>query len=446
MRTAPSDLVRIMGWWVLAVTATAAHLVVPLTVRAADDAGAPGAFLRYGSSARSLGMGSAMTAIADDAAASYWNPAGFARLRTMEFTAMGASLFEDTRYTFLTLGLPTDGFGSFALTGALLSSGEFERSSLYEDLDETFDETASTFGISYARGSGRLAYGVHLKTVNHQLAGAAGSGFGADLGVYLRPHRTLSLGISAQNVVQPEVKLDVEPEKYARTLRAGTALHLLRNRLVVSSELVKTDDMQTDLRAGMEMWATRGFALRSGFDATREQSSFGAAFRWENWQFDYSFLSHDLGATHVMSATFRFGVPYGVRLGSDTPRFSPSGERRAVNFDVQTAVRGEVEAWSLEIRDPQGKVVRQFAGNGAPPEGIEWNGEDDEGRIVDDGRYEVRITVLDDATEHWDYDTSVDVLGFRDRTRSPIRVEITGSESTETNSGREKRNDKEERR
>ena len=51
--------------------------------------------------------------------------------------------------------------------------------------------------------------------------------------------------------------------------------------------------------------------------------------------------------------------------------------------------------------------------------------------MVADGRYTARITVLDDMTEEWDFDVDVDVLGFRDRTRSPIRVEISGSESAD---------------
>ena len=413
------------------------HLLLALillaapTAQAAEDAGVAGGFLRYGSSARALGLGNAVTALADDAASSYWNPAGYASLRTMEFTAMGATLFEDTQYSFVTLGLPTEGYGSFALTGAFMQSGGFERATLFEDLDETFDETAGSFGLSYARGNGRINYGVHLKSVSHSLAGASGSGFGADLGLYLRPHRTISLGFAVQNVLQPEVTLDEVPENYARSVRAGTALHLLRNRFVVSTEIVKTDDMEADLKAGLEMWPARNFALRGGFDAVREQGSFGAAFRWQSWQLDYGYLTHDLGATHVVSATFRFGVPYGVKMHRDRARFSPSGENRDVTFDIDTAVRGNVEAWTMEIRNENDEVVRRLRGNGPPPEGITWEGEDEEGRLVADGRYTARITVLDDMTEEWDFDVDVDVLGFRDRTRSPIRVEISGSESAD---------------
>ncbi len=413
-------------------------LFVPSPSGAAENAGIPGAFLRYGSSARGLALGNAMTAVADDAASAYWNPAGYARLRTMEFTAMSATLFEDTQYTFFTLGLPTENSGSFALNGAYLSSGSFERATLFEDLTETFEETSSFLGLAYARGHGRWTWGFNLKTVSQQLAGAQGAGFGADLGLYVRPHRSLSVGLSLQNAIAPELTLDQGAERFARTLRAGTALHLFRNRLVVAADLVKTENMQANLRSGVEMWPTRQFGMRTGYDAVREQTGFGAAFRWENWQLDYTYLSHDLGGTQVVSATFRFGVPYGVKMHRNRTLFSPSGTDRSVNFDIDTAVTGKVESWQLEILDEDGEVVRRLSGNGTPPDGVEWGGEDDQGRLVADGRYEVRITVLDDMREEWDYATAVEVLGFADRTRSPIRVEISGSGEGEENKGKDR--------
>ncbi len=408
------------------------------TAAAGENAGVPGAFLRYGSSARGLALGNAMTAIADDAASSYWNPAGYARLRTMELTAMSATLFEDTQYTFFTLGLPTERHGSFAINGAFLSSGSFERATLFEDLGETFGESSSFLGLAYAYKFGRLTWGVNLKTVSQQVAGAKGAGFGADVGLYIRPHRTLSFGLSLQNALAPELTLDQGAEKFARTMRAGTALHLFRNRIVVSTDLVRTDNMDVNLRSGIEVWPTRQFGLRTGYDAVREQSGFGAAFRWENWQLDYTYLDHDLGGTQVVSATFRFGVPYGVKMRRDRGLFSPSGENRSVHFGIDTAVTGKVESWRLEIVDPEGNLVRTLSGNGPPPEGVEWKGDDDQGRLVADGRYQVHITVLDGMSEEWDYESSVEVLGFADRTRSPIRVEISGGKENSTNEGKQR--------
>src|SRR5262245_57375127 len=49
-------------------------LVVPMTAGAGDKYA--GEFLHVGAGARAIGMGGAFIAIADDASAAYWNPAG----------------------------------------------------------------------------------------------------------------------------------------------------------------------------------------------------------------------------------------------------------------------------------------------------------------------------------------------------------------------------------
>lgn len=409
------------------IITTIALLAFAIPASASEDAGVPGSFLRFGTSARSLSLGNAMTGVADDASAAYWNPAGYSRLRTVELTAMGAALFEDTQYSFFTLGLPTDEWGSFALSGAFLNSGSFERATLFEDLDETFSESSGYFGLSYARSHGRWAWGVTAKSVTQNVAGASGGSVGADVGLYFRPHRSIGFGISAQNILAPEITLEEEPEQFARTVRFGTALHFFRNRFTVSTDLVKTELMDIDIRGGAEFWPDRAFGLRAGYDTVRDQSSAGAAFRYQNWQLDYAYLLHDLGSTNVLSATMRFGVPYGVKVDQDRNLFSPSGSDRNVNFDIDTAVHGTIDNWRLEIRDDDGAVVRTVEGNGDPPEEFTWGGEDDEGRLVADGTYRVRASVLDDMGEIWDYDTSVEVLGFRERTRKPIRIELSGA-------------------
>lgn len=396
---------------------------------AADDAGAPGAYLRFASSARGLSLGSAVMGLADDAASSYWNPGGLAQLRTLELTAMGATLFEDTQHTFFAFGVPTERFGTFALSGIFARSGGFERATLFEDLEETFSESEGVFALSYARGSGRMGWGVTLKSVSQRLAQASGNGVGADVGLYLRPARPVSFGVAVQNVLTPEITLDQQPEKLARSLRGGTALRLFGNRVLVLADVVKTEQMDIDFRSGLEIWPTRTFGLRSGWDTTAEQASMGAGFRWENWQLDYAFVNQELGAINVLSATLRFGVPYGVKVHRDRALFSPSGEEREVRFGIQTAVRGRVEQWRMEIRDDDGTLIKTISGNGPPPDGVTWQGEDDHGRLVADGAYEATVVILDDLGEEWDYSSSVEVMGFRDRTRAPIRIDVTGTDA-----------------
>ncbi len=394
---------------------------------AADDAGVPGGFLRFGASARSLSLGNAVVGLSDDVATSYWNPAGLAQLRTMEITGMGATMFNDTKYTFFALGMPTENWGTFSLNGTFTNSGEFERSTWDDDLGETFSEKEGIFSLGYANGFGRLTYGLNLKSVSQDIGGASGNSMGMDVGVYYRPHRLLSLGASVQNLIEPKITLIDEEEKLARSMRAGLALRFFSGRMLMTTDLVKTEFMDTSFRSGLEVWPVRFLSLRGGYDGEREHMSAGAGFRFENWQFDYAYVSTDLGAQNVLSATLRFGVPFGVKMNSNRALFSPSGQERDVRFAIETAVRGQIESWRVEISDEAGNLVRVMTGNGAPPEGVSWGGQDEDGRLVKDGQYNARVTIVDHMGQEWDYRSMVEVMGFQDRTKTPIRVEISGN-------------------
>lgn len=394
---------------------------------ASYDAGAPGAYLRYGSSARSLALGGAAVAAGDDAATAYWNPAGLSQLRTMELTAMGATLFEDTRYSFFTLGVPTESMGNFAFSGTFVHSGEFERTSIFEDLGEEFSEKEGVISVSYAFGSSRMGWGLTGKSVTQDIDGYSGSSLGLDAGFYLRPNKHLGVGVAIQNLVAPEITLNEEPEKLARTVRGGGALRFFNNRLMLIADLVKTEYMDLSFQGGAEGWVARNVVLRSGYDSLREQYSYGAGVRYRNWQLDYAYVNHDLGGTSVLSATMRFGVPDGIRIAADRERFSPAGQDRNVTFDVSTAVNGKVREWRLEIVDGGGELIRKLDGKGAPSGSITWGGEDENGRLVGDGRYTATMYIVDELDQLWDHSVSVEILSFRNRTRTPIRIDISGS-------------------
>ncbi|MBD3222944.1 PorV/PorQ family protein [bacterium] len=406
---------------------TLAVLAVALPAIAMEDGGVPGGYLRYGASARSLSLGNAVTGLADDAATSYWNPAGYAQLRTMELAAMGANLGLDTQYGFVALGLPTESWGTFALSGTYTTSGDFERTTVYEDLDETFSETEGVFSLGWAKAFGRLSLGMTFKTVRQDIGGAAGSGTGLDLGAYYRPHRALALGVAVQNAMQPKITLVEDEETLNRSLRAGLAVSFFHNRLHMTADAVRTEWMDTSYRAGLEVWPARMIAMRGGYDGEKEQWSAGAGLRLDNWQFDYAYVNTDLGSQNIVSATLRFGVPYGVKLERDRALFSPSGADRSVTFGIRTAVRGEVERWQVVIRDGRGQEVRRLEGAGNPPEDVTWDGEDTDGRLVGDGTYTASVLIVDELGQIWDYESDVEVLGFRERTRDPIRLEIGGT-------------------
>ena len=337
--------------------------------------------------------------MADDAAMAYWNPAGLAQLRTMEVTGMGATMFEDTRYGFLALGMPTDSWGTFALSGIFTTSGEFERATWDEDLDETFSERETVISLGWAGSYKRFAYGGTVKAVSQDIGGASGGSMGVDVGAYYRPHRLLSIGGAVQNLVTPKITLVDTEEEYAQSARVGLALRFFNSNLLLSSDIVKTKWMDTSFRTGLEAWPISQLALRGGYDTEREQFSAGAGFRLSSWQFDYAYVNTDLGGQNVLSATVRFGVPFGVKVNSDKALFSPNGDDREVQFDIKTAVRGDIESWQVVIVDQDQNVVRTLSGNGEPPEMVIWRGEDEDGRMVGDGTYQARASIVDSLGE-----------------------------------------------
>src|ERR1035437_4205301 len=76
-------------------------LFAPLASLHAQATGVqPGEFMSYGAGARSLAMGAAFVGVADDASATYWNPAGLPHMARKELTLLKATLFADTTYDF----------------------------------------------------------------------------------------------------------------------------------------------------------------------------------------------------------------------------------------------------------------------------------------------------------------------------------------------------------
>src|SRR5262245_14656355 len=80
----------------------------PTVLRADDDGLGKGAasYLGLGMGARALGLGGAYTAVAADASAIYWNPAGLSEMEHMEFFSGSASMDFDRSYYYTSFVFP----------------------------------------------------------------------------------------------------------------------------------------------------------------------------------------------------------------------------------------------------------------------------------------------------------------------------------------------------
>src|SRR5690242_8033218 len=95
----------------------------PEALHAGSSYGQASDIFNIGAGARSMGMGSAFTALADDASAPYFNPAGLAFQDEHQLMLMHAPLFLNSNYNYLSSAHPFgDKWGAVAISDALLLS------------------------------------------------------------------------------------------------------------------------------------------------------------------------------------------------------------------------------------------------------------------------------------------------------------------------------------
>lgn len=158
---------------------------------------------------RATAMGEAFVAIADDASASYFNPAGLAYVgRSVQFNHV--EWFGGIRHDYLTAALPVGAFGTVAFSVTALTMGDMEQTTVdnpgtpvREDhgTGQIFGASDFAFAASYARAiTDKLCFGLTVKAVNQNIWDMSASAVGADLGLYYNTgFRSLRIGAAVQN-------------------------------------------------------------------------------------------------------------------------------------------------------------------------------------------------------------------------------------------------------
>jgi hypothetical protein len=254
-----------------------AALALALTAgpAAATDPGTAGAnFLTIEQGARPLGMGGAFSAMADDANALWWNPAGLARSPFSEVTLTHTVYLDNvaTDYvgfvrpyapvhgtlgaSLLYLSVPgidgTDALGN--PTGSLKSNG--------------YIATVS-YGLAVSSG---LTVGVTGKYISQNLGGTSGSGVAADIGAQYWAD-DYGAAVVIQNL-GPSFKIGDTSDPLPRDLRVG-AFYKPRKTLILAFDEEKPYNDTARAHLGGEWLATQVFRLRAGFQQVPNVSGAG---------------------------------------------------------------------------------------------------------------------------------------------------------------------------
>lgn len=388
-----STLIR---WTRRAVLLSALVVAGPAHAQEQGTAGAPGEWLLRYSTARTLGLGGAYVAMADDPLGVIWNPAGLSGMDQNQVRFETARLFEGTSINGISLAVPGSRLPSFGLTILSLGSGDFQRTDeLNADLG-TFNtgETAYLFTVARAF-SPRLAVGTNLKFIQQRVEDRSAGGFGFDVGGWYDISPMIRVGGGVSNITGPTITLRAVGETYPVLARGGVAARVLGGRGLISAQVDHAQGLGARFHAGGEYWIQSSVALRLGVDD--KSGTGGCSVRFApQYTLDYGVADHPLGMTHRIGVSYRFGGFY-ASSRAEPAMFSPTGERAVTQIALNARTKAETQNWTLEIVNKSDTPVRRFGGNGKPPAHIQWDGKDETGLPLPDGVYRYRLVVKDQA-------------------------------------------------
>ena len=273
------------------------------------------AFLDIGVGARGLGMGGAYTALADDANALYWNPAGLSKLEKREFTASHAEMFESTRLDFLAYAHPTSQ-GTFSAGLTYLSQGKIDGRDSLGRQTAGFGASDAALSLGYARKLDFADLGATFKYLRSHIGATEAQGVAADVGAR-RSFDRVSVGVALRNL-GPGLKFQDQRNDLPLRLAVGAAYKFAGGHAAAAELVNGPRGVGTDASFGGEYQAVKNLYLRagyttqtaitggSGFDAARGMT-FGLGLRNEKWSLDYAILpTGELGRSHRFSLGSRF--------------------------------------------------------------------------------------------------------------------------------------------
>jgi len=267
-----------------------------------DDPSGTAAMMDIGMSARALGMGGAHIAVADDASAVYYNPAGLAFIDGRKITSLYTSLHGAAGYLALGYAQANLGAGMLRLNAS--------------DIEET-DEFANVIGVfgttelAAMAGYGReiipgLSLGGAVKFYNQKLRDASGTGITGDVGaLYKSEDGRFRVGAVGRNLLGRVKYSSGAVDAFDRSFGIGAAF-APSDKFLLAADLGYASGLLA--RVGAE-YRFRSFVVRAGGVLSGGDVSVtaGAGFAIQSFRVDYAYQTHKiLPDSHRLSLSLSF--------------------------------------------------------------------------------------------------------------------------------------------
>ncbi len=261
--------------------------------------------------ARSAGLGSAFTALADDSFGFHYNPAGLAQIKNTEIGTMYLTGLTDEYYAFLSGVTKVGEKEAIGVSILYLDGGNFEWNKTDGTMEtrKAIEDILFTFACAYQENNS-LSLGINLKTYSSKLLGEyKANAYALDLGILLKIIKGLKAGVSLQNI-GTKIKYLEENDPLPITGRIGLSYQekYLDNYFLVVTDYIYRYQESAFQNLGIEYGWGELLIFRAGYSSGYESNrlSLGVGLRRNLFQFDYAYtLTGSFQPVHSISLIYR---------------------------------------------------------------------------------------------------------------------------------------------
>ncbi len=250
-------------------------------------------FLKIGVGGRAVGMGESFVAIADDASAMYWNPAGIAQVKKNQFVFSHTNWPVDVEHDFLGYVHRLGPFSAIGISLISLRTDDFEETTEFQPLGTgryvSFGDIA--IGVTYGRQmTDRFSIGFGLKYIDETLDVLHARNLFIDFGTFFKTGFGSSrFAVSVTNFgtnIRPSGSLELRDGTTIDSFqdfspptifRIGFATEFIDNeshKITSSVQLNHLNDNAETFNIGLEYWWQGMLALRGGYRVNVDEESF----------------------------------------------------------------------------------------------------------------------------------------------------------------------------
>ncbi|MCK4857218.1 MAG: PorV/PorQ family protein [candidate division Zixibacteria bacterium] len=287
---------------------TCLALLVGVSGQALGDSNHSFSGFRMGVGARALGMGGAYVAIADDACAGYWNPAGLTAIENFNLSTMvAADMGADRKFNHIALGYNFGTAGWAAFSWIDFGISDIEKRDEFGNSLGLFNADEHGFLFSYGNVLNDLHVGATVKVAYAKIDDYSKTGVGFDLGLKYIVNENLHIGITAA-----DLGTKVGEDKLPIVFRLGLGAYAFDGFTFAADVEKIQDESNVKIRLGSEYdyeFAEEYFgAIRAGVNDGAFAIGVGLTVM-SNYSLDYAFVEDTedfLGHNHRVSLTLSF--------------------------------------------------------------------------------------------------------------------------------------------